>query len=33
MERFKNIEPKIHHDKLENHLSDIYQKQLNTELK
>jgi len=28
MERWKKVEPKIQHDKLENHLSDIYQKQL-----
>ena len=28
MERWKNVEPKIQHEKLENHLSDIYQKQL-----
>ena len=28
MERWKKVEPKIQHDKSENHLSDIYQKQL-----
>ena len=33
MERWKNVEPKIQHEKLENHLSDIYQKQLVLEAK